>query len=370
MIKDKFDRVYIDNQSVKSELALKALEVFPEDKVEIVNEAPLSQVRGPLSPKEFAQSKRLLWITPFKGQFFKRCPGSRPGLMCCNYYVLNWGTQCDMNCSYCYLQSFVNSPVTTLYSNIDDALKELENIGLDSRNKKIRIGTGETVDSLSLDEFTLHSRKLISFFKDYPNWTLEFKTKSSKVDQFLDCDSSGNVVVSWSINPQNVITSEEHLTASLDERLNAARKCLDHGFQVAFHMDPMIYHQDWKLSYTSLAEAITQKFKPEEVNVMSIGALRFQPEQRHMMKERFGKESLVNRAEMFKSRDGKLRYDAELRSEMFNHLLGKFKAHSKDWKIFLCMETPETWVGVDKKNPYKDESIKELFQPTYRKSLP
>lgn len=363
MIQSKFDQVYIDRQSLKSELALRALEIFPENKVEILNEPPLKEVRGPLSPKEFARSKRLLWITPFKGQFFKRCPGSRPGLMCCNYYVLNWGTQCDMNCSYCYLQSFINSPVTTLYSNIDDALKELEDIGTNSKDKKIRIGTGETVDSLSLDEFTLHSRKLISFFKEYPNWTLEFKTKSAKVNQFLDCESAGNVVVSWSINPQEVISSEEHLTASLSERLEAAGKCLENGFQIAFHIDPMIYHPQWKENYSKLARAIIQRFKPEDVNVLSIGALRFQPEQRHMMKERFGRESLVNQAEMFKSRDGKLRYDAELRSQMFNHLLGEFKSDSKDWKIFLCMETPETWIGVDKKNPYKDESIKDLFHP-------
>lgn len=363
MIREKFDRIFIDTQSLESELATRAFEVFPEEKIEVLDKPPLSHVRGPLSAKEFAQSKRLLWITPFKGQFFKRCPGSRPGLMCCNYYVLNWGTQCDMNCSYCYLQSFINSPVTTLYSNIDSALEELKSIGVDSKDKKIRIGTGETVDSLSLDDFTLHSRKLIDFFRDYPNWTLEFKTKSAKVEQFLDCESPGNVVVSWSINPQEVISREEHLTASLDERLSAARKCLDHGFQVAFHIDPMIYHQEWKANYTLLAQEIKNRFQPSEVNVMSVGALRFQPEQRHMMKERFGKESLVNQGEMFKSRDGKLRYDAELRSEMFNHLLGEFRGHSKDWKIFLCMETPETWLGVDKKNPYKDEGIKELFQP-------
>ncbi len=360
---DQFDRIFIDEQSLDSDLAKRALSVFPKELIEIRSTAPLSHVRGPLSPAEFEQSKRLLHITPYKGQFFKRCPGSRPGLMCCNYYVLNWGSQCDMNCSYCYLQSFVNSPVTTLYSNIDDALKELEKIGLDSKDKKIRIGTGETVDSLSMDDLTNHSRKLISFFNDYPNWTLEFKTKSNKVDQFLDQKSIGNTVVSWSINPQAVIESEEHLTASMNERLEAARKCLQHGFQIAFHIDPMIEHEGWKKNYSHLVQEIIQMFSPEQVNVISIGALRFQPEQRHMMKERFGPSSMVNQGEMFKSRDGKLRYDAELRSEMFNHVLNEFKANSKDWKIFLCMETPETWLGVDKKNPFKDEGIKDLFQP-------
>lgn len=268
-----------------------------------------------------------------------------------------------MNCSYCYLQSFINSPVTTLYSNIEDALTELEEMGKTSRDQKIRIGTGETVDSLSMDEFTLHSKKLISFFKDYPNWTLEFKTKSAKVDQFLNEGPAPNTVVSWSINPQNVIESEEHLTASLAERLSAAQKSLQSGFQVAFHIDPMIYHTGWRESYSQLVSEITSRFKPEQINVISIGALRFQPEQRHMMRERFGNISMVNKSEMFKSKDGKLRYDEELRSTMFKHVLHSFKEVSKDWKIFLCMETPETWLSIDKKNPHKDEGIKDLFKP-------
>jgi len=282
--------------------------------------------------------------------------------MCCNYYVLNWGSQCDMNCSYCYLQSFVNASTMSLYSNIDQALEELKVIGQNFKGQTLRIGTGETVDSLSLDVLTLNTRKLISFFKDYPKWTLEFKSKSDEVDQFLDCDHSGNVVASWSVNPQNVISAEEHLTASLESRLNAAKKCLAAGFQVAFHLDPMIYHSDWRQSYSNLVNQITSRFQPSEVNVISIGALRFQPEQRHMMRERFESSSLVNQAEVFSSKDGKLRYDSELRTEMFRHVLSEFKKVSDDWKVFLCMETPETWIGADKENPHRDQKVKELFK--------
>ncbi|NCN42215.1 hypothetical protein GW916_13310, partial [bacterium] len=222
-LNERFDHVFIDRRSLGSELAERAVQLFNKEKIEWVNEAPLKEIRGPLTPREFSQSKRRLFITPFQGEFFKRCPGSRPGLMCCNYYVLNWGSQCDMNCSYCYLQSFVNAPTMSLYSNIDQALEELKVIGQNFKGQTLRIGTGETVDSLSLDVLTLNTRKLISFFKDYPKWTLEFKSKSDEVDQFLDCDHSGNVVASWSVNPQNVIAAEEHLTASLENRLNAAK---------------------------------------------------------------------------------------------------------------------------------------------------
>lgn len=358
-LSSKFDRVFINRASAGSPLARRAERIFPADRIEWVDRRPYSEVSGDLSAREFARSKRLLYLEPFKGHFFKRCPGSRPGLACCNYFVLNWGQQCDMNCSYCYLQSFINSPVLTIYTNLDSALQELRELNM--ADQALRIGTGETVDSLSLDDFTLFSHELIAFFRDYPKWTLEFKTKSAKVEQFLDVPHKGNVVVSWSINPQNVIAKEEHLTASLEERLQAARNCLQRGFKIAFHIDPMIYHPDWEQSYGNLVQEICQRFRPEDVPYMSVGALRFQPEQKAIMRERFGLDSWVTRAEVFPSRDGKLRYDAELRQKMFNYVMDCFKQNNPAWRIFMCMETPETWLKTVGTSPFRIPNNRELF---------
>src|SRR5690606_33879696 len=114
---DTSDRVLIDIDSAKFTLVERLLHILHEDKIEWVSQRPFEKSTGELSAREFERSKRNLFITKFKGHFFKRCPGSRPGLACCNYFVLNWGQQCDMNCSYCYLQSFINAPVMTIYSN-------------------------------------------------------------------------------------------------------------------------------------------------------------------------------------------------------------------------------------------------------------
>lgn len=268
-----------------------------------------------------------------------------------------------MNCSYCYLQSYLNSPVMKIYSNLEQALSELDQMAQLHPDLPFRVGTGEVIDSLSLDPLTLYSRSLIEFFNKYPRWTLEFKTKSDHVEQFLDVPHVGNIVVSWSINPPKVIDSEEHGTASLSARLAAARRCRDRGFQVAFHIDPMIWHPEWKSSYAFLAAEITRHFSPKEVNVLSVGALRFQPEQKAMMRERFGLKSLVTSAEMFPSEGGKMRYDLALRQEMFHFMIRELKNHSPDWRIFLCMETPESWISSFESHPMQVDGLKDLFRP-------
>lgn len=362
----RFDRIYIDPASLSSEVAERVRQLYPAALIETASrEHAILTAKGTMSAEEFEISKRTLFLTEFKGQFFKRCPGAtqKKSLTCCNYHVLNLGSQCNMNCSYCYLQSYLNSRVTKIYTNIDSALAELAAMALQFSDHSFRIGTGEIIDSLSLDEITLYSRKLVSFFNNYPNWTLEFKTKSDRVEQFLDLESAGNTVVSWSINPPLVIEREEHGTARLEQRLSAARKCLDRNYKVAFHIDPMIWHPEWKESYSFLAEELNQKFKASEVNVISLGTLRFQPEQRHMMRQRFRMNSFVTTAEVFKSEGDKLRYDSALRGEMFQFMVKKMKSLDPKWNIFLCMETPETWIQSFEKIPSQLPELRSLFKP-------
>lgn len=360
-----FEKIWIHEDSRYSKLGQRISSLTPASKIEFVTEDPLPNLKGQMSAQQFSESKKRVYIKPFVGQFFKRCPGStqKKVLTCCNYHVLNLGQQCNMNCSYCYLQSYLNSPAMLMYSNIDQALAEIREMASQHPTQAFRVGTGEVIDSLSLDPLTLYSRELIQCFRDFPKWNLELKTKSAMVEQFLDCEHSGNITVGWSVNCPQVIETEEHGTASLTERLVAARKCLDRGFQVAFHLDPLIYFPEWKEGYRELIRQITTQFKPQEIQVMSLGTLRFQPEQRHMMRERFGFQSKVVMSEMFPSEGNKLRYDHELRKEMFEFVIQTFKAHSSSWKIFLCMETPETWISSFEKTPMQVPELKEFFRP-------
>jgi spore photoproduct lyase len=360
---NNYELIFIDKRSVGSPVAKRLLELAPTTKIQICESKPQITSSGNFTGDEYARSKKLLFITEHAGLFFKRCPGAKKGLACCNYFVLNLGLQCDMDCSYCYLQSFINTPYTIIYSNIDQALIELQNIYNDSPNTLVRIGTGEVIDSLSLDPLSLYSKTLMSFFKDKPNWKLEFKTKSNYVDQFIDEEHAGNVIVSWSINPQYIVGREEHRTASLAQRLEAAKKCLDKKFQIAFHIDPVIWHEEWKTNYTLLIDEITSRFKPTDMPYISIGSLRFKAEQKDMMRERFGMSSLVTQAEMFSGAAGKMRYDQALREEMFQFIIQEFKKRDISWKIFLCMETPETWINATGDVPMKKDEIRGLFKP-------
>ena len=195
-----------------------------------------------------------------------------------------------MDCSYCYLQSFINWPAVVIYTNIDKAFEELKELKKTHFKDYIRIGTGEQIDSLSLDDITLYSRQLIEFFNDCPNWVLEFKTKSDNIKNFKDMSSIGNTVVSWSINPEFIVEREEHGTASLKQRLASALELKNTGFKISFHIDPLIYHKDWRDNYKDLVDQITKQFQPEDLKHLSMGALRFQGSQKAIMRKKIWNE--------------------------------------------------------------------------------
>ena len=359
----KFKKVYIERSALQDAVSQRALELFPSDKVSIIEEGQEETLfkKASLKAENIKESKQTLHLKRFQGSFFKRCPGAKPKLLCCNYYVLNLGQNCEMDCSYCYLQSFINWPAVVIYTNIETAFKELEELKKTHFQDYLRVGTGEQIDSLSLDDLSLYSTRLVDFFNHCPHWLLEFKTKSANIKNFKDIKSIGNTVVSWSINPEFIVQKEEHLTASLKERLAAAQEVKNRGFKISFHIDPLIYHKDWKENYKSLVDQIIKDFKPEDLKHLSMGALRFQSPQKAIMRKRFGMESLVCQGEFFKAEDGKLRYDYRLRQEMFQFIWKEFKSHSSKWPCFLCMESPESWLNSLNIQPKNQEQIKKDF---------
>ncbi len=356
------DNIYIHPDSIDSKLAKKIQSFFP-NKIKPYNTLNLSKNNGQMTADEFNKSKKTVLIKKYEGKFFKQCPGNNQSSACCNYFVLNLGSQCHFNCSYCYLQSFLNTPYMVIYSNIKDALDELYDIAKKNTHHSLRVGTGEIIDSLGLDPITNYSAQIMEYIKDFPNLLLELKTKSDFVEHLLDLPYKNNTVISWSINPEHIVETEEHNTASLKKRIESAKKCSNAGYKIGFHIDPVIWHEEWKNNYEELIYEITDTFTPFDVPFISLGALRFQPEQRHIMKERFNRNSYVNSAELFQSKDGKLRYDTQLRSEMFQYIIKTFKKNNKAWKVFLCMESPETWLSTYGKYPMKIKGLKDLFSP-------
>ena len=108
-------------------------------------------------------------------------------------------------CTYCYLQEYTNSPGIIFPANIESFFKNFNSY----KRPGMRIGSGEFSDSLMLDNVTEYSILIADFFKDNKDIIFEFKTKSANIKNLLEARHAGNIVVSWSLNPQGIIDENE-----------------------------------------------------------------------------------------------------------------------------------------------------------------
>jgi spore photoproduct lyase len=354
--------LYLEGNAETYPLAKSILERFPDIPVRRIKEtdSPLQEIRES-SEDVFGAGKKRLLLTKFKGSFIKKCPGISPGMVCCNYYVVNLLKNCIYDCSYCFLQSFLdNNPLMVAYVNIEDFLAELEAVFSAHPDRVFRVGTGELTDSLALEGILPYSDYLIPFFNKTPNAVLELKTKSDRVQELLRQNDPSNVIVSWSLNPPEIISAEEKGTPPLEQRLNAARLCQEKGYRIGIHFDPLIHFPGWENAYEDLIDRLFATLSPENIEWISLGSFRYRRELKSIIKQRHRQSQLFN-SEHVASKDGKFRYIRPIRNQMYEHIRDRLQERSRDLSIYMCMETKEVWESVTGKLPRSDEKLNQFF---------
>ena len=192
--------------------------------------------------KNIPQEQKYTFTTENKQGFgLGLCPVASEKTRCCNLLTLDAVESCGFDCSYCSIQSFYNQNTITFDSGFAD---KLLNLNLD-QNKTYHIGTGQSSDSLMWGNREGILDALFRFAKENSNVILEFKTKSDNVKYFLENDVPKNIICTYSLNTQTIIYNEEHLTASLNKRVAAARKLADKGVKVGFHFHPIVEYENY-----------------------------------------------------------------------------------------------------------------------------
>ncbi len=287
------------------------------------------------------QGKEVLVIAKQKGHFLKACPGAKDSL-CCGYFILESASNCNYECTYCVLQSYLNSPPLIIYANLNDMFNELEGIFSTSPKTQFRIGTGELSDSLSHDHITEFSKYVVPFFAKTQKACIELKTKSIQIENLQDLDHQGRTIVSWSLNTKKMAHQEELKTPNIEERLAAARICQEWGYPLSFHLEPLLFYPEWEQDYQELIQSLFKHIRPKQIKWISLGGLRLLGNLKEIAQEKFPKSSYLYE-EFIPGTDGKLRYLKMIRLEMYRKISRWIRDCGGIVPMYLCMESSEVW---------------------------
>jgi spore photoproduct lyase len=291
------------------------------------------------------------------------CPVASPNTRCCNLLTLDAVESCGFDCSYCSIQSFYNENQVGIDVNLAQKLEKLE---LDS-NLTYHIGTGQSSDSLMWGNRGGILDALFTFARKNPNVILEFKTKSDNISYFLENEVPKNIICTYSLNTPTIVEHEEHLSASLEKRLNAARKLADKGIKVGFHFHPIVEYENYLQEYKEVYKELLERFQPEEVVMISFGTLTFIKPVIKQLRDRNFKSKILQMPLV--DANAKQSYPLETKQEMFKHAYDSFSPWHDKVFFYLCMEEHSLWRSVFGYEYASNNHFEEAMLKAYKDKL-
>lgn len=178
-------------------------------------------------------------------------------------YQFHLAQGCPAHCQYCYLAgSLSGPPVTRVYANLPDILKNLEHYR--QPGKPTTFEASCYTDPLALEHLTGSLSTCIMHFENSEGMNLRWVSKFDNVDPLLHLQHGGHTRPRLSLNAQPVTQRLEGGTASLEARLAALRKLAlprsegGGGYPIGVVIAPIMPIENWQEHYRHLLHRIEE----------------------------------------------------------------------------------------------------------------
>jgi len=264
-------------------------------------------------------------------------------VVCPHFLELKWAYGCPFDCAWCYLKgTFRFQPTKT-----KPVFKDYKKIELHTRRFLEEVTTpeilnaGEIADSLMGEGLSKpFSKFIIPIFEEQNKHKVLFVTKSDNVKHLLEINPHNQVIISFSLNANEVAKRWERGAPSVDRRIEAGRKLSQTGYEVRIRIDPIVPVPDWKTHYTNLINQIFASFTPERI---TLGSLRGLQSTINGSTDKSWLEYLKENSNWGKKVDFKTRY------EIYARIIYLLKNRYSYSNVALCKETLAMWgiLGMD-----------------------
>jgi len=270
-------------------------------------------------------------------------PTRSTNVICPHFLELKWAYGCPFDCAWCYLKGTFRflptktKPVFKDYKKIELHIRRF----LEEVMAPEILNTGEIADSLmgeGLDE--PFSKFIIPMFEEQDRHKVLFVTKSDNIKHLLEINPHNQVIISFSLNSDEVAKKWERGAPSVSRRIEAGRKLSQEGYEVRIRIDPIVPVVDWGRHYIELVEQIFTSFTPSR---LTLGSLRGLQSTINGSTDKSWLQYLNENSNWGKKVDFKTRY------EMYATIINQLKKNYDYEEIAICKETLAMWakLGMD-----------------------
>ena len=205
--------IYFEKEIINYPLGKELMDKYKDiPKIEIENHNNIEEMRKK-SNKEFMDMKRNLIIGVRKTHKFV------PNHKTSDFLVPYTSSGCTAACMYCYLVCNYNKcAYLRLFVNREKMLEKIIKTS-ESSEKELTFEIGSNSDLILENTITQNLIWTIENFKDAKKGYLTFPTKFAMVDDILELNHRGKIIVRMSVNPKEIINKVEFGTSRLEQRI-------------------------------------------------------------------------------------------------------------------------------------------------------
>ncbi len=238
--------LYCEKNIEQYPLGKELLEKYADvPKIMIDNHNNIEEMRKKQN-SEFANMKRNLIIATRKTHKFVSNHKTS------DYLVPYTSSGCTAMCMYCYLVCNYNKcAYLRLFVNREEMLDKIIKTSLNSE-EELTFEIGSNSDLILENTITNNLVWTIENFANTQKGKLTFPTKFDMVDDILNLNHKGKIVVRISVNPEEIINKVEFGTSRLKGRIEAINKLAEADYPIGILIAPVILVDNWKELYSDL----------------------------------------------------------------------------------------------------------------------
>lgn len=245
--------IYFEKEILEYPLGKELMEKYKDTpKIKIENHNNIEEMRKRPN-KEFSEMKRNLIIGVRKTHKFVENHKTS------DFLVPYTSSGCTASCMYCYLVCNYNKcAYLRLFVNREQMLEKIIKTS-EKSDKELTFEIGSNSDLILENTITGNLPWTIENFKNTSKGFLTFPTKFDMVDDILNLNHRGKVVIRMSVNPEEIINKVEFGTSRLKGRIQAINKLKEAGYKIGILIAPVILVNNWKELYLGLIQKLSEE---------------------------------------------------------------------------------------------------------------
>jgi len=265
-------------------------------------------------------------------------------IVCQSAWEIHSISGCLFKCDYCFLEEYLN-----IMLDLEQWAEHLERV-IDENPRQSLYKYDNQSDILLFEPEYGASEILVPLFARKPGAFLMHYTKSDQVEPLLGLEHGGHTLVCWSLSAHTQSRVIERETATMEERIEAGRRCQEAGYPVRFRFSPIVPIKGWQDENREMIRLLLSKVRPDVISLQTLSRFpEYDIVERVFDTDMLDARFLAAMRARPKDVEGRLYgpIPHELRKEIYLFCLREIRSIDPNVPVSICLESSEMWDDLE-----------------------